>query len=158
MLYEKKYASFIKLGITGLVCFLGLMIIPFGWLPFYKLLWLPAQYISFATRVWQDSPQVFYTSLGLAKFFGPGRIELLHHLVIRLSFTVPVLFTVMAVWLRDKKNMRIHNIGLATFKLSLVIFYNFIDVPYLYLLYTSSFVSLIITGYFISRFEKEMNV
>jgi len=156
MLYEKKYASFLKLGITGLVCFLGLMIIPFGWLPFYKLLWLPAQYINFATRVWQDSPPVFYTSLGLAKFFGPGRIELLHHLVIRLSFTVPVLFTVVAIWMRDKKNIRIHNIGLATFKLSLVIFYNFIDVPYLYLLYTSSFVSLIITGYFISRFEKEL--
>ena len=35
------------------------------------------------------------------------------------------------------------NIPLAALKISLVVFYCFIDVPYQYLFYTSSFVSLI---------------
>jgi hypothetical protein len=34
-------------------------------------------------------------------------------------------------------------------KISLVIFYNFIDVPYLYLFYTSTLVSLVIAMYFL---------
>ena len=47
-------------------------------------------------------------------------------------------FTIYAV--RRGRN----NVPLAALKLSLVIFYCFIDVPYLYLFYTSSLVSLII--------------
>jgi len=44
---------------------------------------------------------------------------------------------------RARRKKKIANIPLAALKLSLVIFYCFIDVPYLYLIYTSSFVSLI---------------
>jgi len=40
-----------------------------------------------------------------------------------------------------------NNVALATLKLTIVVMYAFIDVPYLYLFYTSSFISLIlITG------------
>ncbi len=156
MIYEKKYASLIKILATGLVCFLLLMIVPFGWAPFQKLLTLPGQYIDFAARVWNDSPIVFSSSLGFARFFGPTHIALLHHILIAFTFAVPLLFAGFAVWLRDKKQYNINNISLATFKISLVIFYNFIDVPYLYLFYTSSFVSLIMLAYFISLREHEL--
>ena len=156
LVYKKRVPDLIKLIATGIVCFLLLMIIPFGWAPFINLLSLPDRYIDFATRVWHDSPIVFSSSLGFAKFFGAGRIALQHHLLIILSFAVPFLFAVIAIWLRDKKNYRIRNISLATFKISLVVFYSFIDVPYLYLFYTSSFVSLLIVGYFISLREEEM--
>lgn len=156
MIYEKKFSALIKLCVTGIVCFLILMIIPFGWAPFQKLLLLPGQYIDFASRVWHDAPQVFTTSLGFAKFFGPEKIALQHYLLIILSFAVPLFFAGFAVWLRDKKQYCVNNIALATFKLSLVVFYNFVDVPYLYLFYTSSFVSLIILAYFISLREHEL--
>lgn len=158
MMYEKKFSSLMKLIAIGVISFLLLMIIPFGWNSFLTLLSLPKQYINFATRVWHDAPIVFSNSLGFAKFFGADRIALQHQLLIILSFGIPLLFAGIAVWLRDKKNYRIHNISLATFKLSLVIFYSFIDVPYLYLFYTSSFVSLLIVGYFISMREEEMFV
>jgi hypothetical protein len=158
MVYEKKWHALLKWMITGIAIALLFTIIPFGWKPFYTLLSLPDKYIVFAARIWKDAPNVFNTSLGLAKFFGPQNITLLHKLLITLSFIVPFAFAAISVWLRDKKKYHIHNIPLATFKLSLVIFYNFIDVPYVYLFYTSSFVSLIIVGYFVSRYEKNMSV
>ena len=156
LMYEKKYTAIFKLLITGIIGFLLLMIIPFGWAPFSKLLSLPGRYIDFATRVWHDSPQVFSTGLGFAKFFGADHIALQHKTLLSLSFIIPLLFAGMAVWLKDKKNYQINNIALATFKISLVVFYNFIDVPYLYLFYTSSFVSLLIVGYFISMHQEEL--
>ncbi len=156
LLHEKKYRSIVKLVLIGTVAFLLLMMLPFGWAPFQRLLSLPNQYIEFGLRVWKDSPIVFSSSLGLAKFFGPKHILLQHRLLIGLTFVVPLLFMLMVLWLKSKKNYSINNIGLATFKLSLVVFYNLIDVPYLYLFYTSSFVSLIMVGYFISLHDKEI--
>ena len=62
----------------------------------------------------------------------------MHGLLILFSFTLPIGFAVIARFNRRS------NIPLAALKLSLVVFYCFIDVPYLYLFYTSSLVSLII--------------
>jgi hypothetical protein len=156
LLYEKKFSAIGKLLVTGFICFFLLMILPFGWTPFATLLSLPGQYINFASRVWHDSPEFFSSGLGFAKFFGASRIELQHKILLTLSFIVPLVFAGIAVWLRDKKNYQINNISLATLKISLVVFYNFIDVPYLYLFYTSSFVSLLIVGYFISMHTEEL--
>ncbi|HEX3023587.1 MAG TPA: hypothetical protein VHP12_00115, partial [Chitinophagaceae bacterium] len=156
LIYKKRFADLIKLIVAGFIYFMLLMIIPFGWSPFIKLLSLPDRYISFAERVWHDSPIVFSSSLGFAKFFGPDKVALQHYLLIILCFGLPAFFGATALWLRDKKKYRIKNISLATFKISLVVFYSFIDVPYLYLFYTSSFVSLLIVGYFISLREHEL--
>jgi len=153
LLYEKKYRSFFKLMLTGAVALLLFMVIPFGWGPFQKLLALPNEYIDFGLRVWKDAPIVFSSGLGLAKFFGPQHILLQHRLLIILTFTIPLLFVLIAIWLKEKRSYPIHNIGLASFKLSLVVFYNLIDVPYNYLFYTSSFVSLIMVSYFVSLQE-----
>lgn len=43
------------------------------------------------------------------------------------------------------------NLPLVLLKVTMVIFYSFIDVPYLYLFYTSSYVSLIAITYFIMQ-------
>jgi hypothetical protein len=141
---KKKAAVFI---ITGIVCFLILFVIPFGWRPFAQLTQLPGYYIDFAKIVWKDSRLVFWFSPGFAKFYGPGHIVLLHRTLITLTFLVPLLFVWFCFSLIKKK--KIANIPLATLKISVVIFYNFIDVPYLYLFYTSSFISLIAVGYLI---------
>ncbi len=143
LLLTKKWKKATIFSFMGVVCLLFLFIFPVGWQTFLRLLKLPGDYIHFAGVVWQDSPDVFSTSLGFAGLFGVHHIALLHVLLITLSFAVPMLFMIYCYWRRWKKPESIANIPLATLKLSLVVFYSFIDVPYLYLFYTSSFVSLI---------------
>ncbi|HEX4851393.1 MAG TPA: hypothetical protein VFV08_11330 [Puia sp.] len=125
----------------GILCFLIFFILPFGWKPFVQLSQLPSQYVGFSKLVWKDSPEVFWLSLGVAKFFGPERVALLHWTLIILTWTIPTLFLLSNYWLRKNRNWT--NLAVASLKISVVIFYNFIDVPYLYLFYTSSFVSLL---------------
>lgn len=141
LILEKNWKPLFILIVTGMLCFVLLFLIPVGWTTFKRLALLPGDYIAFAGRVWKDSPEVFSTAPGFAWFFGPKRIALLHRLLITLSFGVPLLFIIICKWRSGKKKMA--NIPLAALKISLVVFYCFIDVPYLYLFYTSSFVSLI---------------
>ena len=135
---EKKWRHLSIITLTGILCFALLFLVPVGWVTFLRLARLPAEYTAFAGRVWADSPDVFSTAPGLAWFFGRNGSALLHGLLILFTFTLPLGFAVTA--LRRKRS----NIPLATLKLSLVVFYCFIDVPYLYLFYSSSLVSLII--------------
>jgi hypothetical protein len=142
LLLTSKWKKAAIFSVTGVICLLFLFIFPVGWHTFLRLLELPGNYVKFAGVVWNDSPDVFSTGLGFAGIFGPHHIALLHGFLVVLSFTVPALFILYCYWQR-KKGKTIANIPLATLKLSLVVFYCFIDVPYLYLFYTSSFVSLV---------------
>ena len=161
LLLEKKRRDLLIITLAGIGCFVLLFLLPVGWVIFLRLARLPGDYIGFAARVWRDSPDVFWTAPGLAYFFGPKRIALLHGLLVTLSFAVPALFVIFCYWrgrrvIAEGKGPVAHggrgkadvsrafaNIPLAALKLGLVVFYCFIDVPYLYLFYTSSFVSLI---------------
>jgi hypothetical protein len=138
LILEKKGKQLSIVSLTGILCFVLLFMIPVGWITFTRLAHLPGNYISFAARVWKDSPDVFSTAPGLAWFFGRNGTAVLHGLLVLFSFTLPIGFTVYAV------RRGLNNIPLAGLKLSLVVFYCFIDVPYLYLFYTSSLLSLII--------------
>jgi hypothetical protein len=142
MMIEKKWKHLLWFCGIGLFCFLFFFVFPFGWNTFTRLLTLPGQYVDFARRVWNDSPEVFTEGVGLAALFGPEHIALQHHLLLILAFVVPMLFVLTSIFF--EKKYKLSNIPLATLKLSIVIFYNFIDVPYLYLFFTSSFISLMI--------------
>jgi hypothetical protein len=139
LVLEKKWGQLLKITLTGLLCFVLLFLLPVGWATFLRLAGLPGNYVGFAARVWKDSPDVFSTAPAFAWFFGPHHIPLLHGLLLVLSFASPLLFLLAAY-----RKYHASNLALATLKLSLVVFFCFIDVPYLYLFYTSSFVSLII--------------
>jgi hypothetical protein len=134
---------------SGLCCLLVLCIIPFGLGPLIDLAGLPGRYISFAKVIWKDSPEVYEYGLGFAKLFGPERIPLLHTLLIGFSFCVPILFVGICSFLSRKKS--ISNIPLAALKISVVFFFCFLEVPYLYLFYTSSFISLIMVAFFLRQ-------
>jgi hypothetical protein len=142
LLVNKKRKEAVTFTMIGIVSFLFLFIIPFGWKAFSNLLQLPAQYVDFSKRVWNDSPEVFSDGIGLAKFFVPGKLQWLHTILISSSFAVPLVFMIVCNFYKKKK--KLSNIPLATLKIAIMIFYNFIDVPYLYLFYTSTFVSLAI--------------
>jgi hypothetical protein len=143
---RKQLRSFV---IAGLTVVLLLVILPFGWNELGNTMALPSRYIAHAGRVWTDSPEFFYESMGFAKFFGPQRTALLHRILMITAFAMPMVFVLCCiVWERLKKK-RLGNIHLACLKLTVVVVYNFLDVPYLYLFYTSSFVSLIAITWFI---------
>ena len=134
---ERKWRPLSIITLTGILCFVLLFLLPVGLDTFVRLAKLPGDYVAFAGRVWKDSPDVFATAPGLAWFFGPQRVNLQHTLLITLTFVVPIAFVLLG------RRWRGANLPLAALKMGLVVFYCFVDVPYLYLFYTSSFVSLI---------------
>ena len=140
--WKKEWKTLVKISLTGTACCL-LLILPFGWNKFQSLLALPATYIDFAKRVWNDSPEVFTGSVGLARFFGPANIALQHWLLVGLSLTVPSIGMLLLLRFGKVWKMREENFPLAVLKLSLLIFYSMVDVPYDYLFFTASFVSLL---------------
>jgi hypothetical protein len=142
LLLSKKNKQAFLFSMIGIIFVLLFFIIPFGWKPFIELIKLPSNYINFSKIVWRDTPDVFTAGLGFARFFIPEKINVLHYLLIALTFIVPFAFILFCHSIRKK--IRFNNVPLAAMKISLVVFYNFIDVPYLYLFYTSTLVSLVI--------------
>jgi hypothetical protein len=124
-------------------CILLFLLIPFGFKTLDQMISLPGNYVAFAKHVWEFSSEVYWLNLGMAKFYGPHGMATLHRNLLVVSFGVPFLF--MCFCLLQKK-WKLQNINLACFKLSLLVFYQFIDVPYGYLFYTCSFVSLVIAA------------
>jgi hypothetical protein len=168
---NKDWKSLLQFCVTGLACFLLLVLIPFGWTTFLKLASIPGEYIAFSKRVWNDSPQVFKESLGWAKFFGPENIATQHALLVGLSLTLPSIF-VVGIWFLNRGGVRkngeemevgkeiqetnhnakinLEHLPFAALKLTLVVFYTLVDVPYLYLFYTGSFVSLFLVTHILA--------
>ena len=147
---NKNYKKLLQFCSIGLVGFVGFVLIPFGWQTFLKLAAIPSEYIGFTARVWHDAPVVFKESLGWAKFFGPKNIALQHYLLVGMSLFFPMLFMLVALSLQKKLSLTNHHLPFATLKITLVIFYTLVDVPYLYLFYTGSFVSLFLVTYLLA--------
>ena len=148
--YNKNYKKLFQFCLIGLICFLVFVIGPFGWQTFLKLASIPSQYIGFTARVWQDAPVVFKESLGWAKFFGPKNIAMQHYLLVGMSLFFPLFFMMIALTLQKKLSLTSHHLPFATLKITLVVFYTLVDVPYLYLFYTGSFVSLFLVTYLLA--------
>jgi hypothetical protein len=146
--FQRDYRKLIVFSITGVACFVLFFLIPFGYKALGQMISLPSLYVGFAKHVWEFSPEVFWLNPGLAKFFGPHRIGILHITLLVMSFAVPLLFMCFCLF---QKKWKFQNINLACFKLSLVVFYQLIDVPYGYLFYTSSFVSLVVASSLLTR-------
>lgn len=144
---RKDYRRLLVFSFTGLTCVLLIFLIPFGFQTLGQMIALPAQYVDFAKHVWEFSPEVFWLNPGLAKFFGLHGIQALHITLLTASFAIPFLFICFCLY---QKKWKLQNINLACFKLSIVVFYQLIDVPYGYLFYTSSFVSLVIAANMLS--------
>jgi hypothetical protein len=140
---KKNLRKLLVFAVTGTACIILFFLLPFGSQTLGQMISLPGNYIVFAKHVWEYSSEVYWLNLGMAKFYGPHRMAALHYTLIILSFGIPVLF--MCFCLIQKK-WKLQNINLACFKLSLLVFYQFIDVPYGYLFYTCSFVSMVIAA------------
>lgn len=149
LLYKREYKFLLKSLAAGSLA-AALFILPFGTKFLAFQLQMPYQYISHAEKVWRETPEHFYRSLGMAKFFGSSHVELLHTILVGGTFLVPVL---LFIFIR-KKGFNTVNILLAGLQLTLSFFYNFLDVSYLYLFYTPVFVSLVIAGWALTTGSK----
>jgi hypothetical protein len=140
---RKQYIFLLKTVAASSLLILITLILPFGIHPLLDHLHLHNDYISQATKVWHDNPEFYYNDLGMAKFFGPRHVKLLHIILESGTFLIPLIFMFFA----RKKIFTDRNILLAGFQLSITFFYNFLDVSYLYLYYTPVFVSLVIASW-----------
>ena len=140
---KKKFRNLLYFAVSGTACIILFFLLPFGFQTLGRMISLPGNYVAFAKHVWEYSSEVYWLNLGMAKFYGPHRMAALHYTLIILSFVIPVLFMCFCM---IQKKWNLQNINLACFKLSLLVFYQFIDVPYGYLFYTCSFVSMVIAA------------
>ncbi|MBI2275502.1 MAG: hypothetical protein HYU70_17035 [Bacteroidetes bacterium] len=152
---QKKDTLYFIISFSATILFL--VILPFGYTPLQISFFQPEQYIEHAARIWKESPAYFTQSMGFAKFFGPEMIEVQHRILVIVSFLVPLTAILLIIYYAKQTAKKFNNIGIATLKLTVVIVYTFIDVPYQYLFFTSSFISLIaITGVTSKCEEKKM--
>lgn len=145
-LLRKEYQRLTKVFIAGAVLVCVLMLLPFGWRIISLMGNLPGEYIAHAKLEWSRNPEYFYNSLGMAKFFGPMHVELLHRLLVYGTFIMPLLLLLYGWYRKRRGGAWPNNMVLALVQLSVTVFYNFIDVSYLYLYYTPVFVSLVIAA------------
>lgn len=97
---------------------------------------------------WKFLPTI-NESLGFAKFFKYEELPWLHNLFMVLAFIVPFACLLGYHKLRERINQRFFN--LASLKLSLVFFYNFLILPVQYLFYTSTFLSIAILYFYLNE-------
>jgi hypothetical protein len=145
-LMTKEYKKLFHALLAGGILISGLLIFPFGTSVIKILLTVPEQYIAHAQIVWERNPEYFSQSLGLAKFFGKENVGQLHTTLLIAVFVLPVIFLLVWKMMKNRFPLNQTNFLLASFYFSISIFYNLLDVSYLYLYYTILFVSLVTTA------------
>jgi len=142
LLFTSQFRYLLKAIAAGTIVVFTILIFPFGWKPLLNHLQLPSDYIAHAARVWNENPEFFYNSPGVAKFFGPQHVTLLHSILFWGTFIIPLFFLAFI----KKKSVAPNIVLLSCFQFCITFFYNFLDISYLYLYYTPVFVSLVIAG------------
>lgn len=134
--WHKEWRLLFRTAATVLSCCL-LTIVCFGFTPFVQMLHIPGTYVQHAARVWQDHPEYFQYTAGMAALFGPTRIALQHQLLLIMGFGLPLLFVGYMLWRKSQHSINNAELSIAT--LAITVFYALVDVPYLYLYYTPVF-------------------
>lgn len=89
------------------------------------------------------------TNLGLIKFFSFEAIPLVNRLFFLFNLFIPI-SCLLFYWLfKDKINQSFF--AICSLKLSLVFFYNFLIMPFSYLFYTSTFLSIAILSWYLKE-------
>ena len=134
-LYESRRNAIVISSVVAAILFF-VFLLPFGLKQPEYFLNIPADYHVGVDRAWASNyiDGVYYPySLGVAKFLDIAHIKLLHNLHIITAAFVPLLAIAAFRFLRNKASLNQAFFGLCSLKLSLVFFYNLIEVPYFYL-------------------------
>ncbi len=154
LLLSKKY-NILKQVTVGTLVTTIILIISTGTLPHLKMIFgMPQNYLA---SVQADPGKYLPTieaNLGLAKYFSFEYLGGLHHAQLWISIILPILL--FGFYKYYKINTSFNLFALCALKLSLVVFYNLLIIPYSYLFYTSTFVSVAVLSGFILESYKEV--
>ena len=139
-LYQSKKQARYILVISSLL-FCATFLLPYGIKDYKFFLNLHEGYIEMAQRIWKGDPEFTWKTLGLAKFFDIQQIPLLHQILIISSILAPIVYFSVFWIFRNYRKMNSEMFTLGLLKLTLVIFFNFLEMPYFYLFYTSTLFS-----------------
>jgi len=128
---------------TTLIVSLVLLVISGAYLELGTFLSLSSNYLDSIIANPSKYEPLIQSSLGLTKFVPYSQLGLLHIFFQLIAFLIPLSFFGW-MYLRKAHESYLPLIGLLGLKIALVGFYNFLIMPYPYLFYTSTIVSLYI--------------
>ncbi|MCH2043413.1 MAG: hypothetical protein MK212_04680 [Saprospiraceae bacterium] len=101
---------------------------------------LQGEYVDLLEKKRWDYSKLINRALGFGKFFAYEDLTIMHQLFLACTFAVPFVCLLLVRLLRKWVNMGFF--ALCSLKITLVFFYNLLIIPYEYLFYTSTFISV----------------
>lgn len=146
----------ITIGISSVVLGLLLMLISGAFKSIDVFINLQQDYLYAIKNSQPYYESVINNSLGLAKFVNYGQLHILHNVHLLISFIIP--FVLLLIFISNRQKLNVSFFAICSLKFSLVIFYNLLIVPYSYLFYTSTFISLLILAFYVHQINTEKNI
>lgn len=148
LLHQKEYKQLSKIVLSSLLLTLILLWWSGAIYEVPTFLSLEGNYLRDIVNQPNKYHWMIHSSLGIAKYLPYERLPILHQVMKITSFIIPI---VCAIWyLSSSVKIKMSYFALGSLKLSLVFFYNLLIMPYSYLFYTSTLVSIFILIYFIN--------
>ncbi|MFT4567961.1 MAG: hypothetical protein ACI9FN_002929, partial [Saprospiraceae bacterium] len=149
-LWQGKSQAF-RIILSASAVILILMTFGQGWAAIPVFFKVPDNYLSAVLADKGKYSPLINSSLGLAKFWKHEALGSLHSLLKIMAFLMPL--SCIIIYKRWFRGISFALFGLVSLKLSLVFFYNLLVMPYGYLFYTSTIVSVAILGFVLTRKE-----
>ncbi len=143
LLLNKDFKRFAKTSVISFGLLLVMFIIPFFIHSPQFFLGIPTRYAANLEAVWRnyDYDLKSISTLGLAYVFGYSHLTLMSIVSLILQIALPCAWLWLFFFLKKKHVINNGLWAMAGLKLSLLIFYNFIAMPYIYLFVVPTLVS-----------------
>jgi len=140
-----------KIILSAGTLILLLMTIGQGWSAISVFMTVPDNYVASVLADKAKYTPLIDSSLGLAKFWNYESLGSLHFIMKAMALAIPII----CLWVYKKwfSEIPFTLFGLISLKLSLVFFYNLLVMPYGYLFYTSTIISIAILGFVLTRID-----
>jgi hypothetical protein len=143
-LYEDRKKS-IKAAAVFATIVLFVFVLPFFIeQPAYFILVPGETYKQVAQTIWTTSPELTYNGVSALRFFNIGQINLIHHILVLVTFITPLIAFAIFYMLRRYSMLNKDYFGFSSLKLTMIFFYIFIDAPFPYLFFVPVFFSIAI--------------
>jgi len=146
--FFKDRSKAITMAIIGTVFSLTVMYISQGFSGLHVFLGLQENYINAIINEKEKFQPMIAISMGLAKFYDYENLAALHRLFMITAFAIPIGSLLLYAKFREKINADFF--ALCSLKLTLVVFYNLLVMPFLYLFFTSTLLSIALLNYYLN--------
>lgn len=146
--FFKERSKAITMAIVGTVFSVTFMFITQGFSSLDVFLGLQENYINAIINEKEKFQPMINISMGLAKFYVYENLAALHRLFMITAFAIPIGSLLLFTKFRHKVNADFF--ALCSLKLTLVVFYNLLVMPFLYLFFTSTLLSIALLNYYLN--------